>query len=411
MEIIAATLAIVVAFLLVLLLLNKKTASERSLSQDITSGVLKVVQDSLSQHSEGFLRLQEERFTRLSDSGTKELDGKKQLIDQQLKTMGETMGAQLSKVSDLVLRIEKDREAKFGQLTSQIKFVGEQMSIMSSTTASLREVLASSRARGQWGERMVEDILRTVGFREHINYEKQKTLDGANTRPDFIFPLPNGQTLNMDVKFPLDNYQSYMEANSEVEKSQHRTAFISDVRNRIREVTSREYIDPEQGTLDFVLLFIPIESIYAFIHEEDPGLIEFSTRNRAVMCTPLTLFAILSMIRQAADNFMLQRNSDQVVSLFGRFNEEWKKYAGSVETLGKRLESTQRAFHDMSTTRTRALERPLAQIEEVRQQQGIQSADPINGLPMLPPAYNRHNDLSLSDEIVVDEDETAEVES
>ena len=196
-----------------------------------------------------------------------------------------------------------------------------------------------------------------------------------------------------------------------MEKSQHRTSFIRDVRNRIREVNSREYIDPEQGTLDFVLLFIPIESIYAFIHEEDPGLIEFSTRNRAVMCTPLTLFAILSMIRQAADNFMLQRNSEQVVSLFGRFNEEWKKYAGSVETLGKRLESTQRAFHDMSTTRTRALERPLAQIEEVRQQQGIQSADPINSLPILPSAHNRHNDLSLSDEIVADEEETAEVES
>lgn len=397
MEIIAATLAIIVVFLLVLVLLNKKSASEGSLSQAITSGVQKVVQDSLSQHSASFLRLQEERFTRLSDSGTKELEGKKELIDQQLKTMGESMGAQLSKVSDLVLKIEKDREAKFGQLTSQIKFVGEQMSIMSSTTASLREVLASSRARGQWGERMVDDILRTVGFREHINYEKQKTIDGPNTRPDFIFPLPNGQKLNMDVKFPLDNYQNYMEANSEAEKGRHCTAFISDVRDRIREVTSREYIDPEQGTLDFVLLFIPIESIYAFIHEEDPKIIEFSTRNRVVMCTPLTLFAILSMIRQAADNFALQMNSEQVVSLFGRFNEEWKKYIGSVETLGKRLESTQKAFHDMSATRTRALERPLTQIEELRQRRGIKSAAPINGLSILPSAFN--------------EDETAEVGS
>jgi DNA recombination protein RmuC len=401
MEIIAVALAVVVVLLASLLLLTRKSLPEGPLSQAAKSDFQKVVQESLSETSESFLRLAEERYTRLSDSGNKELEGKKELIDQQLAAMK----SELLKVSNLVQQFEKDREAKFGQLTSQIKFFGEQTATLNSNTASLREVLASSRARGQWGERMVDDVLRSVGFREHINYEKQKTIDGASTRPDFIFILPDGLKLNMDVKFPLDNYQSYIEVESEIEKGRHRSAFISDVKNRIREVTSREYIDPEQGTLDYVLLFIPMESIYAFIHEEDPSLIDFSMRNRVVMCSPLSLFALLSMIRQASDNFALQRNSEQVISLFGRFSEEWRKFTDSMDTLGKRLVSTNNAFQAMSTTRRRALESPLKQIDEVRQQRGIKSADSTEVLPGLFPVYREDSKSAFSREALSQEDE------
>ena len=404
MEIIAIALAIVVVLLTALLMLNRNPASDGSLSQAAKSDFQKVVQDSLSQTSEGFLRLAEERYARLSDSGTKDLEGKKELIDQQLATMK----SELLKVSDLVQQFEKDREAKFGQLTSLIKFHSEQTATLNSTASSLKEVLSNSRARGQWGERMVDDVLRTVGFREHINYEKNKTIDGPNTRPDFIFTLPDGLKLNMDVKFPLDNYQSFIEVDSEIEKIKHRTAFISDVKSRIREVTTREYIDPEQGTLDYMLLFIPMESIYAFIHEEDPSLIDFSMQNRVVMCSPLSLFAILSMIRQAADNFALQRSSEQVISLFGRFTEEWRKFNGSIATLGKQMETTRKTFEQMSTTRVRALERPLKQIEAIRQERGIKSADRTENLPALFASYEEDNSSTFSDIDLDQEDETEE---
>jgi len=155
MEIIAIALAIVVVLLTALLMLNRNPASDGSLSQAAKSDFQKVVQDSLSQTSEGFLRLAEERYARLSDSGTKDLEGKKELIDQQLATMK----SELLKVSDLVQQFEKDREAKFGQLTSLIKFHSEQTATLNSTASSLKEVLSNSRARGQWGERMVDDVL------------------------------------------------------------------------------------------------------------------------------------------------------------------------------------------------------------------------------------------------------------
>ena len=151
-----------------------------------------------------------------------------------------------------------------------------------------------------------------------------------------------------------------------------------------------------------------MESIYAFIHEEDPSLIDFSMQNRVVMCSPLSLFAILSMIRQAADNFALQRNSEQVISLFGRFSEEWRKFTDSIDMLGKRLDSTHKAFQQMSTTRVRALERPLKQIENVRQERGIKPADPAESLPELFASYEEDPNSTFSDPALALEDETEE---
>ncbi|MFH1069247.1 MAG: DNA recombination protein RmuC, partial [Candidatus Glassbacteria bacterium] len=171
--------------------------------------------------------------------GVKELDSKKGLIDQQLQNMT----TELKKVSDLVNTLEKDREKKFGEITTQLKTTSEQTSALIQSTSTLREALASSKVRGQWGERMAEDVLRMAGFIENVNYEKQKAIEGIGTRPDFTFLLPDQLKLNMDVKFPLDNYLRYIEVESEQEKAEYLKKFLRDVRSRIKEITTREYIN------------------------------------------------------------------------------------------------------------------------------------------------------------------------
>jgi len=249
--------------------------------------------------------------------GAKELDSKKGLIDQQLQNMT----GELKKMSDLVKEIEKDREKKFGEITTQLKTTGEQTAQLVQSTSTLREALASTKVRGQWGERMAEDVLRLAGFIENVNYEKQKAIDGIGTRPDFTFLLPDQLKLNMDVKFPLDNYLRYIEVASEPEKAEYLKRFLKDVRSRIKEITTRDYINPEQNTVDYVLLFIPNEQIYAFIHEQDSTILDEGLKNRVVFCSPITLFAILAVIRQALDNFSLEKTSNEILSLLGRFKK------------------------------------------------------------------------------------------
>ena len=317
--------------------------------------------EALQKSQETFLNLAETRFKNLQQAGVSELDQKKVLIDQRL---GE-MKTELGKVSNLVQTLEKDREAKFGELTTNLKSIGEQAAALTSSTTTLREALSSSRTRGQWGERMAEDILRLMGFVEGVNYQKQAATQ-VGSRPDFTFLLPQDLKLNMDVKFPLDNHMRYLEAESESDRSGYQRDFLRDVRAKIGEVSNRQYIDPEQDTVDCVLLFLPNESIYSFVHEADPSLIDLALQKKVIWCSPLTLYAVLAVVRQAVDNFALKQTASEIISLMGSFNKQWGSFTGQMDALGKRICSAQEQFNRLSETRRRALERPLNAIEQLR---------------------------------------------
>ena len=326
--------------------------------------------EALSKSTEEFLKLAKARLESEREVGARELDAKKGLIDQQLQRMT----GELENVSKLMQSLEKDRVEKFGELASHLKIVGEQTKALTQSTSTLREALASTKARGQWGERMAEDVLRIAGFIENVNYLKQKTIAGTGSRPDFTFLLPRELRLNMDVKFPLDNYVRFLEAQVETEKVKFRSDFLRDVKGKIREVATRDYINPEQNTVDYVLLFIPNEQVYAFIHEQDSSMLEDGIKNHVIFCSPVTLFAVLAVIRQAVDNFALERTSHEILSLLGSFKKQWDEYIKKFDILGKRIEDVRKEYDALLTTRRRQVERPLHKIEALRTQHGLPPA-------------------------------------
>ena len=323
--------------------------------------------DALSKSTEEFLKLAKSRLESEREISLKELDGKKGLIDQQLQQMTK----KLENVSTVIKDLEKDRVEKFGQLASHLNTATQQTTALMQTTSQLREALASTKVRGQWGERMAEDVLQLAGFIENVNYLKEKVIEGAGSRPDFTFFLPGDLKLNMDVKFPLTNYIKFLETDVEPEKVKFRSDFLKDVKARIKEVTTREYINPEQNTVDYVLLFIPNEQVYSFIHEQDSSILDEGLKNRVIFCSPITLFAVLAVIRQSVDNFALERTSNEILSLFGVFKKQWDEFLKKLDVLGKRIEDTQKEYESLATTRRRQLERPLNKIDDLREQKGI----------------------------------------
>jgi DNA recombination protein RmuC len=292
----------------------------------------------------------------------KDLDGKKSLIDQQLATMT----AKLDDVSTMVQQVEAERARSFGELNAQLSRQHDGLAALLHTTQSLREALSSTKARGQWGERMAEDVLRLAGFVENVNYRKQRALDTGRGIPDYTFFLPNKLLLHMDVKFPLDNYVRFCDATSDLERKRYRDDFLRDVRARVRELSDRDYVDPGGGTLDFVLLFIPNEQLYAFIHEQDETILDDAVRHGVVFCSPLTLFVVLALIRQMVENLRLARTSDEILSLLGQFSEQWTKFKGQMEKVGQRIDAASKEYTALAGTRTNTLERPLRRINELR---------------------------------------------
>ncbi len=302
-------------------------------------------------------------------------EGRQDRVKDVLETLVDPRVAEIrtemNKVTELVRELEKDRENKFGRLTNELRMVGEQTTALAASTAQLREALASTRVRGQWGERIAEDVLRLVGFIEGVNFLKQAAVDGGSSRPDFTFLLPQDMKLNMDVKFPLENYLKCMEAENAEEERRLRQLFVRDVRARFKEVVNRDYIDPGRKTLDYVLVFIPNEQIYQFIHEQDSSLIDDALASKGVLCSPVSLFAILVVIRQAMENFAVEQSSNQIISELGAFKKQWDLFLGKMDLLGKRIETAQSEYESLVGTRRRGVERHVNRIETIREQRGL----------------------------------------
>jgi DNA recombination protein RmuC len=176
--------------------------------------------------------------------------------------------------------------------------------------------------------------------------------------------------VNMDVKFPFDNYLRYLEA-EESQKEEYKKQFLKDVRNKIKEVTGRDYINPEENTVDYVILFIPNDQIYAFINENDHSLIDEALKNKVILCSPVTLYAVLAVIRQAVDNFKLEKSVIAIQLALRAFKEQWDSFIDSLNKVEKKFDELQKEFITLNTTRRRQLERQLDKIENLKIQNEI----------------------------------------
>ncbi len=305
-----------------------------------------------------------------------ELAGKKDIIDARLDQVHGEMRAELTRLGEMVANLGRTSAESFGQVTNSLHAHAEIASTLADSTRALREALSNPQTRGQWGERMAEDVLRLAGFQENVNYRKQVQVEGGSGRPDFTFPMPKGHALYMDVKFPMASYLRYLEVGSNAEREVHLKKFLSDVRLRVRELAKRDYANEgSQLSIDYVLLFLPNEQLSGFIHENDPALIDDAMSQKVVLCSPLTLFAFLGVIRQAFDNFMIEQTSDEILKLLGSFGTQWRKYAEQVDTVKKRFDQVDRAFEQLVGPRRRQLERPLRALDELRVERNL----PVDG--------------------------------
>ncbi len=326
---------------------------------------------ALNQSTSQLVQLAQSQLGAQQTQTSQELDSKKRLIDQQLNQMGAT----LEQVRTLMTDMQSRSGERLSALTTEIRNTADQTKLLTETTNSLRETLANSRARGAWGERMAEDVLRAAGLLPNIHYTKQETT-AAGTRPDFTFTLPKDLYLNMDVKFPLDNYLRAIEADGDSDREQFEQQFIRDVRGHVKAVASRDYIDPEAGTVECALLFIPLEQVYGFILQRDSTLLENSLESRVVLCSPFSLFGVLSVIRQAAEFFSLQQTAGEMLTLLGAFSKEWSRYADALEKLEADFQRLSNDFDTLTGTRRRALDRQLLKLENLRIQEDGQPDEP-----------------------------------
>ena len=323
-------------------------------------------------------KLVAERVGGLSDSIGERVGGMSKSLGHQVTTMN----AELGQLRGLVGQLQKERAQQHGQFVESLEAATRQQQLLANTTQSLRDALASPQARGQWGERMAEDVLRSAGMREGINYQKQRILS-EGTKPDFTFLLPNDRLLHMDVKFPATNYLRHLEAPTDTEASALKDRFLRDVRDRVKELNNRGYAATDT-TVGYLLLFIPNESVYGFIHEHDTNLLDDALAQKVVLCSPTTLFAVLGVIRQAMDTFAVERASEEILDCLSSFGEQWQRFSGQIDKVERHISTLNNSFEELSGPRRRQLERQLDQIDDVRSRSLATTDEPVLGQSSVP---------------------------
>lgn len=273
-------------------------------------------------------------------------------------------------LSEITRGLEKQLEGsrrEVGDLTKQNSAIREQLANTAKiteglqvSTESLKNLLSNNRLRGEWGEQVAEDLLLAAGFVEKVNFVKQAST--AEGRPDFTILLPDGSKLNVDAKFPFDDLMEYQAAKTEAAKKVALSKFSSSIKTKVKGITSKDYINPQDQTLDFVVMFIPNEMIFSFIYEKLPEINEFCNQRKVVLAGPFGFTAVLRLVMQAHKNFGYEKHLQEIFGLVSKFQEEYGKFGDGMQKLGNQLAIAQKTFHEVEGTRSRQLTKVVDQI-------------------------------------------------
>jgi len=271
---------------------------------------------------------------------------------------------------------------KTGEIKSSITGVDQQ-------TRNLISVPNNNQSRGQWAEFQVEDLLEIMEYKEGIHYETQKRM-ASGTIPDFTFFLPENKTINMDSKFPLTNYMEIAKLNRDLEnetldeiarreiiesiKNKNKEFLDKAIKTKIDETSSREgYISAEEGTVDFVLMYIPLENLYHFLLTSEIGanrvpVIQYAFSKKVILVSPQTLMAYLETIRHSMKLFSLQTDTKNILATHEKVKIEIRKFIESFDDVTKRLDQTVKSFDTLKTTRVNKLEKSFEELDSVNKE-------------------------------------------
>lgn len=297
----------------------------------------------------------------LVKQANEKLDDKNKQSQIDLLNKKDSIEKMVKQVLDQLNSVEKERVSSFTGLRDAIESTSKITKELSATTEGLKRTLSSDRMRGAFGEKVAEDLLKQSGFVIGTDYSKQESFEQG--RPDFTIYLPDKTKINIDAKFPYANIVKMSETENLDQKAQFLKSFEGDIKRKITDVSSRNYINPEDNTVDFVVVFIPNEMIFSFIYEKFPNILEEAFNKKIVFAGPFSFTAILRMVRQAYENFRFQKNVKGIISQIKIFETEFDKYNEEFGKLGDRIDSLHKQYDEVGTTRTKKLQKVIDKIK------------------------------------------------
>lgn len=252
-----------------------------------------------------------------------------------------------------VTALEKERTEQFGSIQQQLKSAIESDEQLRKQTQALSQALTSNNVRGVWGEAQLRKLVELAGLIKHADFDEQATIStnaGAG-RADMVINLPGGKSLAIDSKVPFSAYQE-ASAISELatgEEAARRVRLIAEhvkaVKAHIDALGTKAYWSGLNASPDFVIAFIPSESLLSAALDADPALLEYAFKKNVALASPVSLFSVLKTI-----NFIWRQNADEssvrnMIKLGKELYERVGKVAEHADKLGRSITSTVKDYN------------------------------------------------------------------
>ena len=295
--------------------------------------------EALSKNNESFLNLAKTTLEKYQEGAKGDLDKRQEAIN---KTV-EPVGIALKTFNERVEKIEERRTQTDASLKQQLQQLAESQVQLSKTTGSLVQALRAPQVRGQWGEMQLRRTVEMAGMINYCDFEEQasvETSDGQRQRPDMIIRLPNERVVVVDSKVPLAAYLDALQSEDPDHQKERMVAHARHIRDHIKGLSAKSYWTQFDNAPEFVVLFIPNETIFSAALEQDPQLIELGVDNKVILATPTTLIALLKAIAYGWQQEAIAREAKDIAALGKELYERVSVVTGHFTKLGKSLDQS-----------------------------------------------------------------------
>lgn len=290
-------------------------------------------------------------------------------LDGLLKPLSERIKEFEKRVEEAYSNEAKERFS----LIKEVKTLQTLNAQISQDAVNLTNALkGQSKTQGTWGEVILERVLEQSGLVKGREYEIQVSLkdeDGRRLQPDVIVHLPEEKDIIIDSKVSLVAYERYCSSEDEAERQAALTAHIQSLRNHIVDLAAKSYQNlAGVRTLEFVLLFVPIEAAFVAAIERDSDLYNSAFEKRVMVVAPSTLFATLRIIQNLWRFEQQNKNAEEIANRAGMLYDKFVGFIDDLQDIGSRIDSTRRAYdaaHKKLTSGTGNLVRRAEQLREL----------------------------------------------
>ena len=326
--------------------LNTKEREIRELGAGYASAqtALELQQKELQQMQERLTLQFENMANRILENNSRKFAlSNQENMEQLLKPLGEQLTAFRKKVEDT--HLEETRQRSY--LEERIKGLIEQTNKVSAQANNLADALkGQNKTQGNWGEMLLERILEQSGLEKDVHYTMQepfRTSDGKLLYPDVVVHLPGERIIILDSKVSLLAYDRYVNAETSGDRDSALQDHLLSVRRHVDELASKQY-DRFDGSLDFTMMFIPVEPAYLTAIKTDSDLWSYAYSRRILLISPTNLIACLKLMSDLWSREMQSRNAMQIAERGALLYDKFVGFVNSLESIGSNLAKSQEAY-------------------------------------------------------------------